>query len=251
MGSIHLSLVPRLIFVCWPDRPSGEENDTLTGDIAEDLPAPVFFLSYAHTTSAADGDDEADDLVVRLFTDLNRHLAQLLSSLPGQEFGFMDRTMGGGELWEKRILHAVGSCQVFVALLSTHYLTGSVWCAREWDLAARRRVTRRPGAPRLGAPHLDNTAVLPVIWAPIMTPTPAKVKVVQRFTPTGLRKPAFARRYADEGIYGLLTQDQEAYATIVWKLALHIQSMCAAQDVETWIPDNANELAETFGEVRP
>jgi TIR domain len=211
----------------------------LTGQNAPTVPAPVFFLSYARTGSSTDA-----NLVVRFFNDVSDHVRELVDLPPGREPGFMDRSLAGGELWERRILGAAGSCQVFVALLSTRYVRRSVWCAREWDLAERRRVF-----PVLGAPGATEVMILPVLWAPIVIPIPARVRRVQAFSPSGLHNPAYSKRYEESGIYGLLAQDQDAYRTIVWQLALRIQSMWAAQHVETWIPESTAGLAETFEEA--
>jgi hypothetical protein len=212
----------------------------LTGLPAAEPPAPVFFLSYARTAG-----EVPDTFVRQLFADLEQHLRQLLNSLPGQSLGFMDMTMRGGELWERRVLRAAGTSQVFIALLSNRFLNGSSWCATEWDVFARREIK-----PRATAYSVDETAILPVLWAPITEPIPDLVEAVQRFTPQRLPNPGYAESFEAWGIYGLQTQDPEAYRSIVWSLALRIQSMFAAQYVEPSVPANTEGLRKTFGEGR-
>jgi TIR domain-containing protein len=213
----------------------------LTGQNAPTVPAPVFFLSYGRTGSRRDTDP-----VASFFDDLSAQMSQLVDLLPGREPGFMDRTMDGGQDWERHILGAAGTSQVFVALLSTRYVLRSVWCAREWDLASRRLVKPRPGFS--GG---TETMILPVLWAPIKVPIPDRIKRIQLFSPTDLHNPAYRQRYETNGIYGLWFQDPDAYKSIVWQLAMRIQTMWAAQYVEPWIPESTAGLAENFGEVTP
>ena len=59
---------------------------------------------------------------------------------PGADPGFMDLSMNPGSEWRGELLEAVGTCKVFVALLSPSY-TASEWCGKEWDAFSRRKVT--------------------------------------------------------------------------------------------------------------
>src|ERR1700722_16291108 len=61
--------------------------------------------SYAHAT---------EDLAVNI-----RHLLSLPGAIPA---GFMGQESRGSMYWTDELLHAVGTCQVLVALLSARYL---------------------------------------------------------------------------------------------------------------------------------
>lgn len=182
----------------------------------EDLRAPVFFLSYAHVGRGQ------QSLLAGFFDDLSENVAQLVSRPPGVDPGYMgyvDRSMIGGNLWAPELLQAIGTCQVFVALLSASYFA-SAWCGQEWFAFSRRKVVRISD----NGPELQS-AVIPVVWAAPLPPdqTPAVVADVQRFSPSGLSNiDDVSRRYQAEGVFGLLKTRKEFYDTVVWKLAQRI-----------------------------
>lgn len=183
---------------------------------------------------------------MRFFSDLSEIVNELVPVLPGDDPGFMDVTMKGGERWTAEVITAAGTCQVFIALLSGKYFR-SEWCAMEWDVFSRRKVIQRDGGPQ------DNdTCILPVYWAPIVGPIPPVVDAVNRFTPAGLPDDSFGAQYREHGIFGLLQQGQEnAYQSIIWSLALRIQSLCYSHWVEPLIPPDTTGLHRTFAREAP
>ncbi len=130
----------------------------------------------------------------------------------------MDRSLAGGTRWTSELLDALGRCQVFVALLSAPYLM-SDWCGMEWHAFAQRKIIMSKG-DRAG----HQSAIIPVTWAPLRQERiPAAVRAVQRFSPAGLSDSDIKARYEANGIFGLLTTQQEsAYQAVLWSLALHI-----------------------------
>lgn len=180
-------------------------------------PEPLFFLSYAHTSRGQ------QNRIKQFFEDLSENVAELVSRQVGADPGFMDRTMGGGNHWSAELLEAVGTCHVFVPLLSTPYLT-STWCGMEWFAFSRRQVVRRSGAR---SDH--QTAIVPVVWAaPVQGPLPKVVGNVQRFT-LNLANTDMTRHheeeYEEEGVGGLLRIRADSYDTVVWKLAQRIAGL--------------------------
>jgi hypothetical protein len=199
----------------------------------DDPGAPVFFVSYArpravhHDVAPAERNRHA----MRFFSDLTVIVNELIPVLPGHDPGFMDMAMEGGERWEKHLLSAAGTCQVFIALLSGPYLR-SEWCAMEWDVFSRRSVVRRTDQ----RPDTE-TCVLPVHWVPIVEDIPEVVSGVNRFTPAGLPDDNFREQYRRHGVYGLLQRGQESvYQSIIWALALRIQQLRYSHWVEPLIP---------------
>lgn len=211
-------------------------------EFLEDPRAPVFFLSYARAKPAnrrVAPPHEADRFVLKFFDDLNAIVNELVPMLPGHDPGFMDRTMEGGERWEKQVLEAAATCQVFVALLSTSFLVRSEWCAMEWDAFSRRKIIRRVERQPDHA-----TGIIPLLWAPIERSIPKVVAEVERFNPTDLPDPVFAAQYQDNGILGLLRMSSltSAYEAVIWRLGLQIQRMHHSHWVE---PLDIDELGGT------
>ena len=117
--------------------------------------------------------------------------------------------------WPPALLRAVGTCQVFVALLSAGYFT-STWCGQEWYAFSQRTVHGPP----------DSRNIAPVIWAPIYEDNvPSTVSSVQRFWPANLIDPDIAACYEREGIYGLHRMSKDFYRMVIWKLAQEIANM--------------------------
>jgi len=152
---------------------------------------PIFFLSYAQarpirTLQASPHD--VNRFVVRLFNDLSMHVDQLVGSPTGVDPGFMDRSMEGGTKWALEVLTAVGTCHVFIPLISSRYVE-STWCAMEWDAFWRRDVIRRPSDS-----SGSRTAILPVTWSPMLEDQlPPAVRELQFFLPQQLTDPNIAQ----------------------------------------------------------
>lgn len=202
-------------------------------------PAPVFFLSYAHTgKSRRQGPPrEPNRAVLSFFDDLSENVAQLVARPAGADAGYldrppdagyMDRSIAAGERWTNQLLAAVGTCQVFVALLSAPYFS-SPWCGMEWHAFAQRRVVRNSGSD-----SGYSTGIFPVVWAPISAgQVPPHIQTVQRFSPAGLPNSDVREQYETHGVFGLTRiSGQEAYDAVVWTLALCIADFLSYNTVE-------------------
>jgi hypothetical protein len=210
---------------------------------AETAPAPIFFLSYARPDQSRSVGPPRDPsrTVITFFDDLSELVNELIGSPPGAGPGFMDRSIGGGDMWQRTMLQAAGTAQVMVCLLSASYLR-SPWCAVEWDVFSRRRVVPRDGSPGDG-----QTAIVPVLWTPFPEPAPRPVAEVQVFTPTGLGDENAAARYRADGLFGLAQTGQtDTYRAIVWKLAQHVQHIHQNYRVEPLVPDSVEGLRTRF-----
>ncbi|GIJ81260.1 TIR domain-containing protein [Micromonospora phaseoli] len=216
--------------------------------VAADPPAahrmltPVFYLSYARAQQSrrpAAPRAEASRHVPQFFDDLSMNVNELLGLPGGEVAGYVDLTLDGGERWQDQVLHAVGTCQVFISLLSPSYFA-SRWCAMEWDAFARRRTTdRRSGAP------VPSTGFLPLSWVPTSKAIPQPIAEINTFG--AALDPEVRRHYQAEGLYGLMTMrlDHE-YAQVVWRVAMQIAQMCQEQTVEPDVPLTAYDLKDTF-----
>ena len=207
---------------------------------ARDPTAPLFFLSYAHTDGPARNGPHS--LVKKFFDDLSENVAEMAGSPAGADPGFMDRSMQSGTRWTPELLHAVGTCQVFVALLSARYLE-SMWCGMEWDAFSQRPVRAyRESASRHG------TCIIPVLWAPPVRDwqCPDAVRQVQRFSPEGLRD-TYITQYRKDGIFGLCQMGRRApYQAVVFRLAQLVAEIYYTHRVEPrqFVPEQLRNIFE-------
>jgi TIR domain len=195
---------------------------------------PLFFLSYARRPRASDASEQ---LVARFFNDLSDNVAQLVARAPGASIGIMDQSILGGTYWTDGLLHALGTCQVFIPLISVPYVT-SQWCAMEWDAFSRRTVTSATSASA-GSP------IVPVMWAPISaSQIPEPIRSYEWFPPA-------TADYGgqDYGLSGLLQTKQEAtYQRLAWQLAQRIADLSHEYHVEEQTP-RPEDLRNVFLEA--
>ena len=216
---------------------SGEGTNGVSTGTDQRPSGPTFFLSYARTPKSEVAAAEADSgrhYSIMFFRDLCAHLRELLGCQAGEEPGFMDEAMEGGEPWNDELRTMVGACQVFVPLLSPRY-GRSRWCELEWRAFARRTV--QPLRPMLGGPC---SAIVPVLWLPErLENLPEWAQRVQVFTPNQPHEQDVATHYWRDGIYGLRVTNREAYEVITWRVALRIREVCRSYHVEQRTPDPA------------
>jgi hypothetical protein len=182
--------------------------------------SPLFFLSYAHSLviHRARGQNRGRNRrFIKFFEDLSENVAELVSRPAGSDPGYLDQSITAGRRWTPDLLNAIGTCQVFVALLSPIYID-SDWCGLEWHGFSRRRVISYTEG------EISNeTAIIPVIWAPVREPdVPKIIRDVQWFYPPDMPETDKAAGYESDGVVGLLQMDDTAYQTVVWRLAQRI-----------------------------
>jgi TIR domain len=199
------------------------EVGCLTGRGRPNLRTP-FFISYAHTGSAA------DEMARRFYNELRANMQILVHVPVGTAMGFFDQDgIDPAVLWDKELAEALGTCQVLVPLLCIPYLNRE-WCAKEWHAFTLRKGEPIPGAG--ASPNLSP--ILVVRWAPIPFALPDAVGKPQFFTPTNTRQqPDLVKLYEEEGLYRLLhAGDDDASGTIIWQLAKRIQGMYYSQRLQ-------------------
>ena len=187
-----------------------------------------FFVSYARARDSSGNADAAhfsDQLTRQFFFDLSEDVGQLISRTTGADVGFMDMGTQGGTHWLDELLHAAGTCQMLIALVSAPYLS-SEWCGREWCAFSRRTsqsISGVAGSPRQG--H-----IIPVLWAPVHFALPPPVGAEMIFSPTGTPKPDLPAEYKENGVYGLLRMERkDSYQIVVWQLAKLIAKVYHSQ----------------------
>jgi hypothetical protein len=196
------------------------------GDFESSSGAPVFFLSFRHArTGQLTEKGDPDQPVMELFDALSDNVSELLGRLPGEDAGFVDRSMAGGQRWTRELFRAASSCQVFVPLVSPRLLQ-SAWCGMEWGLFAQRKVAR------IGGGEPTETGILPVTWIPTDHNTVPKVIAdVLPFMPNGLPD-GTASAYTREGLLGMRKLGADvAYNAIVWRLAQRIVEISRSHHV--------------------
>lgn len=203
--------------------------------------APFFFLSYAHPHSE-DDDLSGPGPEVEFYRELSRLVTQRAGLAAGRVPGFMDISIEAGRQWNLELRTAVGTCHVFVALLSPSYFL-SKWCVREWNAFSRRC------APDGGA---TTAAIVPVIWTPFhKKEVPAFISDVQYFVPHDPVNDWVAKRYTVDGLHGMHYMRGEkdaAYPTVLWRLAAHIVNVPYECQVKPLILAR-EELGDDFEEA--
>jgi hypothetical protein len=212
--------------------------------IAEPDPyAPLFFLSYAHSGESAPTAHERQ--VAKFFKDLMDFVGQMVDRVPGQQMGFIDRSIPHGSRWTDDLLDALGSCRTFVPLLSRPYASAA-WCGMEWYAFSQRRVQA------MGTHGGNQTAFFPVLWAPVpMEECPPAIQKVQRFSPAGFSGLDLERKYNELGLFGVMEMGRRStYKAIVWSLAQSIANFSYSHEVEPRI-FHEEDLRNVFGEGSP
>jgi hypothetical protein len=183
---------------------------------------PVFYLSYAHSADVrvrSERKHGQDERFLKVFEDISLNVAELVTRPAGADPGYMDSSpIPDTSRWSAELLTAIGSCQVFVALLSPRYFV-SHWCGMEWHAFSQRRVYRQSDGSAT-----SRTTIIPVIWAPIRdSEVPPTVDEIQRFSPRDIADAPIAEQYKREGLIGLLQLGNAiAYQTVVWRIAQRI-----------------------------
>lgn len=141
----------------------------------------------------------------------------------------MDVVTQGGTHWLDELLHAAGTCQVLIALVSAPYLS-SEWCGREWCAFSRRTPRSVDGT----AAALRQGHIIPVLWAPVHFELPPPVGAETIFSPAPTPKPGLPAEYKANGVYGLLRMEQkDSYRIVVWQLARLIAKVYYSQVLES------------------
>jgi hypothetical protein len=183
-----------------------------------------FFLSYARAEDGSSSAGEArysDQMAERFYFDLSENVGQLISRRTGADVGFMDTRIQGGMQWTDELLHAAGTCQTLIALLSAPYLS-SKWCGMEWCAFSRRSVQR----PTAAKSFRREGWVIPVRWAPVPFPLTSPVSDDMIFSPASKPDPDLPAQYRADGVFGLLRMGQEdSYQIIAWQLAKRISKV--------------------------
>lgn len=141
--------------------------------------------------------------------------------------------------WTDELIHAVGTCQVLVALLTARYLR-SQWCRMEWHAFSMRTVRALRGRDSSS----PQSCIIPVIWAPFRSAPPEHISSALIFLPKGEPNPRTLGHYQKNGVFGLMQMGglQDSYQIVVWQLAISIASIYHSQRAES----HEFELSEAF-----
>ena len=176
------------------------------------LPPPLFFLSYARDITVGDDGPE----VVQFFRDLEQEVT-LRSGKVG-DCGMWDRKLREGSFWQIRLLQALNSCKVVVAVCSPAFYD-SEYCAQELDfLQLRGRLFPKPG---------ETTPVIKVQWMP----SPNARGVLPEIQDNSLESHP---TYKTKGLRAVKKENPKEYRDIVEEKADEIALLSASRDPYSW-----------------
>lgn len=208
------------------------------GSVPDIIPAPYFFLSYAHTPRINSGDSADPDLWVgQLFNDLCRHIMALTDLPRGSNPGFMDRELQPGDDWPMELAQALATCRVFVPLYSRRYFA-SPECGREWFYFTQRALNH--AARVIGS--VD--AIIPAVWVPLEPrDLPAVAQSIQ-LDYEGIEP------YESLGFYGMikLARYKDAYEETVYNLARRIVAVAERSPVNEGVIAEYDSVECAFGD---
>ncbi|SPE99760.1 TIR-like protein FxsC [Streptomyces sp. MA5143a] len=198
----------------------------------------VFFMSYARTPltgAKRKKEDPSDKALEEFHAQLCSHIMQLTDHDGLEQPGFLDRRMGVGADWEKRLMHALATCRVFVPIYNQRYFTRE-WCGKEWDAFARRQEEQLRTRPFTG------NAIVPVLWVGPehfrLHPVVAKVQYTH---------PDLGDDYLRSGLYGLkLSSKYATYRKSVWALAQMIVKVAQQTNLEPCDVELFKDLRNVF-----
>jgi FxsC-like protein len=208
--------------------------------VADDIPAPYFFLSYAHPDPlAGNPEDDPIEPVETFFADLSAAVRRHARA-HGGDVGFFDQELPAGSDWKQFVTRALSAAQVFVPLYSVGYLMNS-YPGREFT-CFKMRVKEAGGRNPAGR-------LVPVLWAPL-----AGVEY-----PPGLREAVDAVTgldYADYGLYALLRLRpyHDLYQEMVDGLGAQIVEIAERDPIEPVEPARIGDIEKApsaFPVARP
>jgi hypothetical protein len=172
-------------------------------------PALRFLLSHAQR------DDP--ERVTRFYQDLGIEVRLTLGADTTEEVGFLDsHSIQLGSSWSSSLVHALATCQTFIALCSPGYFK-SVPCGREWWVFAER-LRRHESETGCDAP-----ALVPLVWVPTTMHPVAMAR--QHYDD------AFGVAYRRHGLRRLMMVNRRAYLHVVSELARRIVETGQSHDI--------------------
>jgi hypothetical protein len=166
-----------------------------------------FFLSHAR-------DDREDELVNRFFEDLSYDLRLKAGRTYDDEVGFLDTdSLEVGAPWSDRLVDALSTCRVMVALCSSIYFARP-GCGKEWTVFLDRM------AEHMRAHRAEPPVLLPLNWVPIDAPP----KVAGRLQNQNNR---YGRPYKQFGLRYLMNVDRhkDDYQNFVFQLGNQVKAL--------------------------
>ncbi|MGI5236859.1 TIR-like protein FxsC [Dactylosporangium sp. CA-139066] len=219
--------------------PAAEVRDREAPPSVEDLDpaAPVFFVSYARPRSPQPAAPTVSNRVVNFFHELSLHLNNLVYREAGADPGYLDVSQDDTGDYPSRSLEALGSCQVFVPLLSPAY-PRSRWCALEWNAFTSRAVRSRENES-----PTRSTSILPVLWTSTLSnfsQMPDAIRNIQFFYPSRVGRSGNSQQYTEDGLYGMLASNAPGTDEVIFRLAQRIVEIYQSNHVGPLTTDPAD-----------
>ncbi|QMV12321.1 TIR domain-containing protein [Streptomyces lincolnensis] len=173
-----------------------------------------------------------------LYRDLCNHIMALTDLPAGADVGFIDREMGSGVGWPRKLSENLANCRVFVPLLSPRYFSSEM-CGRELYAFNERLLHAKAAGGQ------DVSAIVPALWTRVdFAQLPDSIRHIH------LDRTTFGDRYATNGIYGLikLSRLRDEYEETVLALAQRIVQVAEESPL---MPGRPRDYESTPSAFRP
>ncbi|MEU6230970.1 TIR-like protein FxsC [Streptomyces sp. NPDC047042] len=193
------------------------------------------FLSYS-------GQDDESNLVTDFFGDLCEELRRI-TTLDSNQIGYQYTQMRAAMEWRKVLADALGTCKVFVPLLSPRYFA-SEFCGKEWWVFSERQrlyVESTPGAQQ-------PQCILPIMWE--MCSLNGNSGIPKVAADIWMDDPAFGEVYAERGLRQIVQLKKKydtEYTEIVIALGKRVAEIIQGSKLPNYkMPEETDALNNAF-----
>ncbi|GAA2243064.1 hypothetical protein GCM10010368_04870 [Streptomyces roseiscleroticus] len=193
------------------------------------------FLSYC-------GEDNDAYLVTDFFGDLCNEIRHT-TTLAADDIGYQYMGMRVATEWRKELTDALGSCKVFLAMISPRYFAND-FCGKEWWVFAERQRMHIESTPCSESPQF----IIPVMWEKCRLEGAAAIPKVA--SDIWAHDPALGRVYAERGLRQMVQLKKKYhvdYPEFVIALGRRVTELIEASRLPRYeVSENIDSLVNAF-----
>ncbi|MER6244335.1 TIR-like protein FxsC [Streptomyces griseorubiginosus] len=193
------------------------------------------FLSYS-------GQDDESKLVTDFFGDLCEELGRI-TTLDANQIGYQYTQMRAAMEWRKVLTEALGTCKVFVPLLSPRFFA-SEFCGKEWWVFTERQRLYTESTPGAQQPQ----CILPVMWESCALNGDSAVP--KAAAGIWMNDPTFGEVYAERGLRQIVQLKKKydtEYRELVIALGRRVADLIQGSKLPNYkVPEDTDLLCNAF-----